>query len=231
MKYGIILLLLFGASNVYAKEATPFEKAERLYFQKKFAPAKVLLLKVVKDESEHPKAFSYLGDIALYKGNYRRAIKYYNRAKTVSDTPDVEHFRIGQVYIKLKKENLAIANFEKSYSINPAQTASLYQMGYIYLVMKRDKYKTIEYWRRFIKEAPNDLQYDSVKKAIKYLENEKCVIPPRSSDESLEDLLKLGCKTIVASKAQTKDQSAGNEKEKTNNNTESLLDDTSDDDL
>jgi len=230
-KYCIIILLLLTSSAGYSKEVTPFEKAEKLFFQKKFSGAKKILLKVVKEESGHPKAYSYLGDIELHRGNYRGAIKYYNRAKTVSDNPSMEYFRMGQVYIKLKNEDQALENFQKSYSLNPAEKTPLYQIGYVYLVMKRDKYKTIEYWRRFIQEAPSDLQYDSVKKAIKYLENEKCVIPGKGSDDSLEELLKLGCKTVVANKAKPEDQSAGNEKEKINNKTESLLDDTSDDDL
>jgi hypothetical protein len=101
----------------------------------------------------------------------------------------------------------------------------LYQIGYVFLIFKRDKYKTIDFWKKFINEAPGDYQYESVKKAIAMLEDSSCVIPPEDSGISMEEIL-MNCGSLVQPDfAKTRDNAAGLEKEKTNNDTEGLLND------
>ncbi|MES0490024.1 MAG: tetratricopeptide repeat protein [Leptospirales bacterium] len=205
--FAILVLSPFEAP--FGVEESTFEKAEKFYFQKKITVAKNLLLEVIKAEPAHPKAYSYLGDIALANGKYEVAINYYKTAVEVSPTPALEYYRLGQVYIKLGKGNLALDNFQRAYTTNPSLKPTLYQIGYVYLVMMRNKQGTIKYWTQFLEEAPNDPQYDKVEEALKYLRDEKCVLPPLDSHITIEEVLKIGCRTVDGGTADTKGSSAG----------------------
>jgi tetratricopeptide (TPR) repeat protein len=125
----------------------------------------------------------------------------------------------------LKNSEEGLNNFLSAYSIDPSYKPSLYQIGYVYLIYKRDKLKAIEYWKKFIAEAPDDAQYEQVKKAIAMLEDTSCVLPPEESGISMEEAL-MNCGNLVNPDfAKTHDSGAGSEKQKTNNDTEGLLND------
>lgn len=224
------LYILIFNTILFAQESADelFKQGEQYFFQRKYEIAEETLLKVVNSNPAHPKAFSYLGDINLFSKRYNNALKYYNTAKEVSAKPGYEHFRIGQIYLEFKNSNEALNSFLSAYSVDPAFKPSLYQIGYVYLMYKRDKYKTIEYWKKFITEAPGDFQYEQVKKAIALLEDASCVLPPEESGISMAEIL-MNCGNLVNPDfAKTHDSGAGSEKEKTNNETEGLLNDAPD---
>ena len=205
-----------------------FKTGEQYFFQKKYEIAEQTLLKVITENTNHPKAYSYLGDINLFNKRYASAQKYYNRAKDLSPKPGYEYFRLGQISLELINSNEALDYFLSAYSNDTNFKPSLYQIGYVYLVHKRDKAKTIEYWKKFITEAPNDIQYEEVKKAIALLEDSSCVLPPEESGISMDEVL-MNCGNLVTPDfAKTQDQGAGVEKEKTNNDTEGLLNEAPD---
>ena len=226
-----ILIILTGLSvdvpGAVAQDNTNelFKQGEQYFFQKKYEIAEQTLLRVIDKEPAHAKAYSYLGDINLFNRRYNNALKYYNLAKEVSAKPGYEYFRIGQIYLELKNSEEGLNSFLSAYNLDPSFKPSLYQIGYVYLIYKRDKFKTIEYWKKFIAEAPNDPQYEQVKKAIAMLEDSSCVIPPEQSGISMEETL-MNCGNIVNPDfTKTHDTGAGSEKEKTNNDTEGLLND------
>jgi len=234
MKKTAILLIFASITTVlFSQEGREgaedlFKKGEAYFFQKKYEIAERTLINVIQSRPDHPKAFSYLGDISLFNRRYNDAVKYFNIAKEVSARPGYEYFRLGQTYIELKRYDAALGNFQSAYSLDPSYKPSLYQIGYVYLMFKRDKYKTIEYWKKFIAEAPGDYQYESVKRAIAMLEDSSCIIPPETSGISMEEVL-MNCGQLVQPDfAKTRDSGAGLEKEKTNNDTEGLLNDVPD---
>ncbi len=232
---GVMTLSSFFAPVVSAQEmggsGDQFQAAEKYFYQKQYGAAKKELLAVIQSNPNHPKAYSYLGDIALTLGDYQEALRYYEAAKKVSATPDKEYFRIGQVYIEMEQADQAIDSFGKAYTLNPSLKPALYQKGYVYLVFKRDKALTVQYWKQFLAESPNDPQYENIRKVIALLEDENFVLPPAGSDVSLEEALRLGGKTLEADGADNEDQSAGHEDEKTRTDTEGLLDSLNGDDL
>ena len=71
------LLLTF---SVFSQ--TTFEKAEKLYAQKKYNEAEKLFLEHLKVQPNHIKTIEYLGDIAGYKKKWDSAIVYYKRLKS-----------------------------------------------------------------------------------------------------------------------------------------------------
>jgi len=234
-KYYIFLFVNFVyINNIYSQQSgneDDFKKAEIYFFQNKYGASKQLLLQVIKTSPSHPKAFSYLGDISLVSEQYDEALQYYQIAKDLSANPGMEFFRMGQIYIKLKKPDEAIKAFQTAVELNSSLKQSYFQVGYVWLVLKREKQHTIEYWQKYLDIAPQDPQYEDIKRAIALLSEEDFVIPDIGSDVSLEEALMLGGKTIEAERANAKDKTAGNEKEKTSNRTEGLLDKAPIDDL
>ena len=71
------LLLTF---SVFSQ--TTFEKAEKLYAQKKYNEAEKLFLEHLKVQPNHIKTIEYLGDIAGYQKKWDSAIVYYKRLKS-----------------------------------------------------------------------------------------------------------------------------------------------------
>ncbi|MDH4263251.1 MAG: tetratricopeptide repeat protein [Spirochaetia bacterium] len=226
-KSGVLIMVLFLSFSLFSQDNVNdlFKLGEKYFFQKKYPIAEQTLLKVIEQNPSHPKAYSYLGDINLFNRQYNNALKYYNLAKNLSARPGYEYFRIGQIYLELKNSEEALNSFTTAYSVDPSFKPSLYQIGYIYLIYKRNKSKTIEYWKKFINEAPDDVQYEQVKKAITMLEDSSCEIPGENSGISMEEVL-MNCGAIVKPEfAETHDKGAGSENQKVNNDTEELLND------
>lgn len=231
IRFHWILAFIFTVSAAGIRADAPsdglFKKAEEYFFQKKYEMAEKLLQQVAEAE-KNPLAYSYLGDISLLHRQYQEAIRYYNLALQNSSKPGNEYFRLGQVYLELRKGDEALNNFLQAYNNDPTNKPSLYEIGYVYLMYKRDKHKTIEYWKRFLAEAPQDYQYEQIKKAIAMLEDEKCEIPAENSGISMEEVL-LNCGHIIKpSEATTKDRKAGSEGIRTSNPKGDLIDDAPD---
>lgn len=78
MKKYIFFLLLFSQSMF---SQTLFEKAEKLYKEKKFEEAKGLFESYLKTVPNHLKTIEYLGDIAGNSKKWDVAITYYKKLK------------------------------------------------------------------------------------------------------------------------------------------------------
>ena len=207
------------------EEGKEYKEAEKYFFEKKFRNAESLLLRVILRKPDHTKALSLLGDIYLFQKDHRGAISQYQKAIGSSKEPSIEYFRLGQAYLELDQDQISKSSFQKAYVHNPNLKRALFQIGYIALFFERDKKQTIQYWKQFIREAPNDPQYEKVKRAIALLEDPDFKIPPRDSDVSLHEALLLGTDNLKADSARTEDETAGNERSKTNNKTKELLED------
>lgn len=77
MRTLIVFLLLFTVKM----DASDFNRAELLFQQEKYALAKPIFEKIVKEEPQNYKAIEYLGDIAGYYKNWDEALKYYEKLK------------------------------------------------------------------------------------------------------------------------------------------------------
>ncbi len=227
LKYTVLIyLFLLAPLFIYGmpKDKT-YEQAEKLFFQKKFDNAEALLKIISNKQPSHNKALSLMGDIYLFRKAYHKAIRAYERAVEVSSSPFVEYFRMGQAFLELQQFENAKDRFQRVYRLNPRIKTALFQTGYITLFHERNKQKTIEYWEQFITEAPNDLQYEKVKRVIELLRDPNFKIPPHGSDLSLKEALLLGAGALKTKSVSIEDKKAGDAKSKTNNSTKELLED------
>ncbi len=227
-----ILIYTLCAVPVFAagdsdKEST-FEKAQRYYFQRKFEIAELLLQQTLKENPENEKAYSYLGDIFLEKKRYDGALKLYQRALDLDPGNAENLFRVGQIYYYKKEGQKAREYFRKAFAADPSLKFTYYHIGLTNLMLLRDKQETIEAWEKFLSIAPEDPQYEKIKRVIELLRDPNFKLPPPGSDISIEEALHLGGVTLEDQKRTAEDRKAGHEKKKTKEKFEEIY---RDDDL
>ncbi len=219
-----ILYVLLSAIALWSSDAA-FLEAEKKFFAREHAAALPLLLAVAEKNPAHPKAFSYIGDIYLLQKEYRMAITWYNKALANSPDPAAEHFRIAQGYQELHEIEKSLTSYQEAYTLNPSLHPALFQIGYLQLMEKRDKEKTIFYWRTFIQAAPDDPQSPTIEKILFMIEDPTFELPPPGSEISLEEVLRLGGKKIESSEIKTETKIKDYEKDKEKNKQLGLPDD------
>ncbi|MCP4129412.1 MAG: tetratricopeptide repeat protein [bacterium] len=199
-----------------------FKKATRYFYQKKFSMAEILLQEEIKKNPENNLAYSYLGDIMLSQKRYDGALNLYKRAIDLDPAKSENYFRLGQIYYYKKLGGLSIENYQKSVEIDSTLKFAYYHIGLSYLMLERNKQKTIDNWETFLRLAPEDPQYESVRRVIELLKDPNFKIPPVGSDISIEEALLLGGSTLTKQKRNAKDKQAGHEEKKTNTKLEGI---------
>ena len=74
------LFFIFISFSVFSQ--TSFEKAEKLYIQKKYSESEKLFLEHLKAQPNHSETIEYLGDIAGVQKNWDEAMANYKKLKT-----------------------------------------------------------------------------------------------------------------------------------------------------
>ena len=231
MKKYISLIILFICMSVEALpqsggQEDTFKKATTYFFQKKFEMAELLLQEVIKKEPENEAAYSYLGDIYLIKNRYDGALSLYNKALELNPNSAENYFRIGQIYYYKKVGNVSLENFDRAIQLNPKMKIVYYHKGLTSLMLLRDKASTIQYWERYISLAPEDPQYENIKRVIELLKDPNFKLPPEGSDVSIEEVLLLGGETLDTKERQSENKKADHEKKKSSDKIEEIyLDD------
>ena len=203
-------------------EDTQFKKGVKYFYQQKFEIAELLFQEELKNNPENALAYSYLGDIFLYKKRYDGALQLYIKAMELNPKSAEDAFRIGQVYYYKKEPEQALSYFRKAFSLNPQLKFAYYHIGLTYLMLLRDKKKTIESWENFLAIAPEDPQYEKIKRVIELLKDPKFILPPSGSDVSIEEALHLGGIVLDEVQREAQDKKAGHETKKTKNKLEEI---------
>lgn len=225
----LIIIFIFFTTEILPqteKQEDAFQKATTYFFQKKFEMAELLLQEVIRKEPENAEAYSYLGDIYLMKNQFDGALNLYNKALELKPDSAENYFRIGQIYYRKKIGNVSLENYDRALQIDPRLNIVYYHKGLTTLMLLRDKESTIQYWERYISLAPEDPQYDNIKRVIALLKDPNFKIPPEGSDVSIEEALLLGGATLDNQDRQTENKKADHEKKKSNDKIEEIyLDD------
>ena len=138
------------------------------------------------------------------------------------------YFRLGQIYYYKKNADLAIENFDKALAKDDKLKVAFYHKGLTYLMLLRDKQKTIENWETYIRLVPEDPQYDSIKRVIELLKDPNFNLPSQDSKISIEEALLLGGSTLDTRDRTIENQKAGHESKKSKDTIEDIY---MDDDL
>lgn len=227
-----IVAVCGAASFLYAQNAKPddttFKKATKYFFEKKYEMAELLLQETIKQNPENAEAYAYLGDIFLEKKRYDAAIDLYKKAIDLSQQNGENYFRLGQAYYYKQLGQLAIDNFQKAYAADKNIKFAYYHIGLTYLVLLRDKQKTIANWENYLSIAPEDPQYEKIRRAVELLKDPQFEIPPVGSNVPIEEALHLGGTLVKSAEPPVVPQKAGGETVRTSDKVEGIY---RDDDL
>jgi tetratricopeptide (TPR) repeat protein len=227
--YLSLFVCLFSSNeNLYPakeKEEDNFKKAVKYFYQKKLEMAEILLQEEVKKNPENSQAYSYLGDIFFEKKRYDGALNLYMKSLEIDPKGAENYFRMGQIYYYKKDSDKAIDNFNLSYKLDKRLKFAYYHIGLSYLMLKRDKNSTIDNWETFLKIAPEDVQYEKIRRAIELLRDPNFVLPPAGSDISIEEALHLGGSVLESVDRKANEQKAGHETKKTKSKLEGIYKD------
>ena len=217
-----IISVLLLATPGSGGEDELFLKAQKYFFQKKFEMAEVLLQEVINKNPENSLAYSYLGDIYLKKQLYDGALNLYKKALDLNPGNAENYFRIGQVYYFKKMGPESIEYFNRAVEMDGKLKIAYYHAGLSYLMLLRDKDKTIENWEIFIREVPEDPQCESIKRVIALLKDPNFRIPPADSEISIEEALLLGGATLDTKERESQSQKADHETKKSKKTIEEI---------
>lgn len=199
-----------------------FKKATNYFFQKKFEMAEHLLKEVIKKNPENTAAYSYLGDIYLNKKQYDAALNLYLKAVELNPGPAENFFRMGQIHYFKKNADVSIENYDKALARDSKLKIVHYHKGLTYLMLYRNKEKTINSWETYIKISPEDPQYNSIKRILELLKDPDFEIPQEGSEISIEEALLLGGETLSRQERDAENKKAGHEKRKSKTDPEEL---------
>jgi tetratricopeptide (TPR) repeat protein len=217
----VIFLPLHAQEN--GKQSETYKKASKYFFQQKYDMAELLFQEEIHSNPENGMAYSYLGDIFLNKKQYDSALALYKKAIELKSNNAEDYFRIGQVYYYKQLGDLSIENFRKALSANSNLKFCYYQIGLSYLMLLRDKQNVINNWETYLSIAPEDPQYEKIRRVLELLKDPNFELPPPGSDISIEEALHLGGAVLQKGDVKTNDKSAGHEGKKTVNKTEDIF--------
>ncbi|HSV98467.1 MAG TPA: tetratricopeptide repeat protein [Spirochaetota bacterium] len=199
-----------------------FKKATAYFYERKFEMAEILLQEELRKNPENRLAYSYLGDIFLYKKRLDGAMELYKKALELDPKGAEEYFRLGQIHYYKKEAFPAIQNFERAYALDSKIKFSHYHIGLTHLMLERDKLRTIASWEKYLSIAPEDPQYEKIRRAIELLKDPNFVLPPVGSDVSIEEALHLGGAVLRETDRKAEDKKAGHEGKKTKSKLEDI---------
>ncbi len=222
---GLALCGTAAPAQTKAKEKAEddgFKKATAYFYERKFEMAEILLQEELKRNPENRLAYSYLGDIFFFKKRLDGAMELYKKALELDPKSAEEYFRLGQIHYYKKEAFPAVQNFERAYALDSKIKFAHYHIGLSHLMLERDKQRTISSWEKYLSIAPEDPQYEKIRRAIELLRDPNFVLPPVGSEISIEEALHLGGVVLRETDRKAEDKKAGHEDKKTKSKFEDI---------
>ena len=125
-----------------------------------------------RDVATSIRALSGLGEIALRKGDFESAQKYFTQALEVSPQDEVAAHNVGEIFFSNQKVDDAIKYFELAIQIKKDWSKPYYRLGIVYL-NKGDFAKSLECLNKFIQMDPENPDVPQAKNMIEAIEKIK----------------------------------------------------------
>jgi len=187
VKKSIFLALIIGLFIVQMgfSDVTPssYEQGIKLYREGKYEVALVFFEKAFKENPLNSKLYFYLGNIYNHKKDFDKSIEAYKRGLDLASKEDRRSFlynlaRSYQASNRFKEALIVYNKLEKETDRYPE--IYLYQ-GMVHFNL-RNKADVIKSWETYLVKAPENSQYNSVRKAIDYLKDKNFKWPERPVD-------------------------------------------------
>lgn len=167
MKY---LLLFFFFLPFVTLAQNDFEKAEKLFVQKRFSQAQPLFESSLKQNPTNLKALEYLGDIQCFSKNWEVAASYYMKLKTLRPNEADFQYKYGGALAMYAKESNKVkamgmiddvkSAFLKAIQNDPKHLGARWALVELYLqlpgILGGSENKANQYARELFKLSPVD---------------------------------------------------------------------------
>ena len=125
-----------------------------------------------KDAEVSLRASTGLGDVALRRGDFEAAQKYFAQALDISPQDEAAAYNVGEMLFSNQKIDEAIRYLELAVQIKKDWPKPYLKLGYVYL-NKGDFTKSLENFNTFIQLDPNNPEVPQVKNMIDTIEKMK----------------------------------------------------------
>jgi tetratricopeptide (TPR) repeat protein len=125
-----------------------------------------------KQKDTSLKALSGLGEVALKRGDFEAAQRYFRRALEISPEDPAAAYNVGEIFFSNQKTDEAIAYFELAIKIKGDWPKAYHRLGLVYL-NKGDLPKALENLKKFLELDPQNPEAAGVKAAIAAIEQIK----------------------------------------------------------
>jgi len=125
-----------------------------------------------KDAEVSLRASTGLGDVALRRGDFEAAQKYFAQALDISPQDEAAAYNVGEMLFSNQKIDEAIRYLELAVQIKKDWPKPYLKLGYVYL-NKGDFTKSLENFNTFIQLDPNNPEVAQVKNMIDTIEKMK----------------------------------------------------------
>ncbi len=170
-----------------APAADSFVKGREHYLAGRYEIALVTLLTAVKEQPENPDCYLYIGNIYTHKRDFDKAVAYYRIGLDLASRPGIFHFNLGQAFYHGGKYQDSIGSLRRALESDHQLVDAWLEMGRAWYQLS-DKTNTIAAWQRYLTEAPQNPQAETIRKAIALLSQTNFLFPAQR--KALADRMK-----------------------------------------
>lgn len=171
----IVIVLTFVILGA-AEGKDPFMKGREHYLAGRYEIALITLLSAVKEQPENSDCYLYIGNIYTHKREFGKAVAYYRIGLDLARRPGIFHFNIGQALYHDGKYRESLESLRRSLENDSRLVEAWLEMGRASYQLS-DRTNTIAFWQRYLVEAPNNPQADTIRKAISLLSQTNFLFP------------------------------------------------------
>lgn len=109
----ITFFILISGADAFtsAENSDSYEKVDALVMEKDFAGARIMLEKMIKEDSSDYVAIAALGNVYMAEGNKKKALQFLRRSIKINPDYPLSHFLLGRLYFLMQEEEGAVEEF------------------------------------------------------------------------------------------------------------------------
>ncbi len=184
----IIFTLILGlicSQFTFSKTLSPYDQGIKLYKEGKYEVALVFFERAFKENPLNSKLYFYLGNIYNHKKMFNKSVEAYKRGLELTSEKNKDAFlyNLARSYQGGKQYKEALQTFTEIEKRTDIYTNIYLYKGMIYFNL-RNKEEAIKSWEHFLVKAPDNSQYQSVRKAIDLLKDKNFQWPVSPSEKN-----------------------------------------------
>jgi predicted Zn-dependent protease len=119
------------------RDYVPYDRAQKLYSEKKFAEAEQALTEAIRNNPEEAPFYNLFGMIKLRQERYAEAERHFEMGLAFDPGFQPSVFGLGAAFFKQGRYSLAVSKFQSSLELYPGHLGSVFGLGASYFELDR----------------------------------------------------------------------------------------------